>query len=115
MMSTKYSILLVVGLSFLLFNGLVIVYLTEPSPAAGTEIYVDDSFSAYRDGSAEHPYRTISEAITLANVGDTIYVFSGTYNESLVINKRISLMGGIDDKPSIISRGIELKYLLEIT
>jgi len=114
-MSTKYSILLVISLCFLLFNGLSIVYLTQQSHAAGREIYVDDSFSAYRDGSAEHPYRTISEAITLANVGDTIYVFSGTYNESLVINKRISLIGGIDDKPSIISRGIELKYLLEIT
>ena len=114
-MSTKYSILLVVSLCFLLFNGLSIVYLTEQSHAAVREIYVDDSFSAYRDGSAEHPYRTISEAITLANVGDTIYVFSGTYNESLVVNKRISLIGGIDDKPSIISRGIELKYLIEIT
>lgn len=114
-MSTKYSILLVISLCFLLFNGLSIVYLTEQSHAAGREIYVDDSFSAYRDGSAEHPYRTISEAITLANVGDTIYVFSGTYNESLVVNKRISLIGGIDDKPSIISRGIELKYLIEIT
>jgi len=104
-----------IGLSLIFFNVFSIGFLTEQSHAAGREIYVDDSFSAYRDGSAEHPYKTISEAVTLANDGDTIYVFSGTYNESLVINKRLSLIGGIDDKPSVISRGIELKYLIEIT
>jgi parallel beta-helix repeat protein len=87
----------------------------EPARAAGREIYVDDSFSAIRDGSAEHPYQKINDAITLANDGDTIYVFSGTYNESVVINKHISLIGGIDDQPSVISRGIGLKYLVEIT
>jgi parallel beta-helix repeat protein len=115
MMSTKGSIFLVVSLGFLLLNGLSLLYLTGYSNAAGREIYVDDSFSLSRDGSAEHPYRTITEAINLANDGDTVYVFSGTYNESLVINKRISLIGGIDDKPSNISRGVEHKYLIEIT
>jgi len=114
-MSTKGSIFLVVSIGFLLLNGLSLFCLTEYSNAAGREIYVDDSFSYPRDGSAEHPYRTITEAINLANDGDTVYVFSGTYNESLVINKRISLIGGIDDEPSIISRGVELKYLIEIT
>jgi parallel beta-helix repeat protein len=114
-MSTKRSILLVVGLGFLLLNGLSILYLTEQTKAAGREIYVDDSFSFPRDGTAEHPYQTITEAINLANDGDTIYVFSGTYNESLIINKRVSLIGGIDDKSSILSRGLELKYLVDIT
>jgi parallel beta-helix repeat protein len=115
MMSTKRSIFLVVSLGFLLLNGLSLLYLTEYSNATGREIYVDDSFSYPRDGSAEHPYRTITEAINLANDGDTVYVFGGTYNESVAINKRISLIGGIDDQPSIISRGVELKYLVEIT
>jgi parallel beta-helix repeat protein len=114
-MGTKRSIFLVVSLGFLLLNGLSILYLTEHANATVREIYVDDSFSLDRDGSAEHPFRTITEAINLANDGDTVYVFSGTYNESLVINKRISLIGGIDDKPSNISRGAEHKYLIEIT
>jgi parallel beta-helix repeat protein len=114
-MGTKRSIFLVVSLGFLLLNGLSILYLTEHANATSREIYVDDSFSLDRDGSAEHPFRTITEAINLANDGDTVYVFSGTYNESLVINKRISLIGGIDDKPSNISRGAEHKYLIEIT
>ncbi|HIH29388.1 MAG TPA: PKD domain-containing protein [Thermoplasmata archaeon] len=114
-MSTKRSIFVVVSLGFLLLNGLSVLYLTEYSNAAGREIYVDDSFSYPRDGSAEHPLRTIAEAINLANDGDTVYVFSGTYNESIVINKRISLIGGIDDEPSVISRGADVKYLIEVT
>jgi parallel beta-helix repeat protein len=114
-MSTKYRLFLVVLLGFLLLNGLSLLYLTEHAKAEGREIYVDDSFSFPRDGTAEHPYQTITEAISLANEGDTIYVFSGTYNESLSINKRVSLIGGIDDQQSIISRGVELKYLIDIT
>ncbi len=114
-MSTKRSIFIVVSLGFLLLNGLSFLYLTGYSNAAGREIYVDDSFSYPRDGSAEHPLRTITEAINLATDGDTVYVFSGTYNETIVINKRISLIGGIDDQPSNLSRKAAHKYLIEIT
>jgi parallel beta-helix repeat protein len=114
-MSTKHATFLVLVLGFLLLSGLSLVYLTEQTAAAGREIYVDDSFSYPRDGTAEHPYLTITEAMNLASEGDTIFVFSGTYNESLTINKRISLIGGIDDQPSIISRGAELKYMVDIT
>lgn len=102
-------------MSFLLFNGLTLLFFTEPTHAAGREIYVDDSFSAIRDGSAEHPYKTITEAINLANDGDTVYVFSGVYNETLVINKRISLIGGIDDGQSLLARLNEHTYLIDIT
>jgi parallel beta-helix repeat protein len=114
-MSTKHSIFIVGCLGFLLLNGLSVFYLTDHANAAGREIYVDDSFSYPRDGSAEHPLRTIAEAINLATDGDTVYVFSGTYNETIVINKRISLIGGIDDQPSNLSRNAEHKYLIEIT
>jgi hypothetical protein len=113
-MSTKRTILCVLVLGFLLLNGLSVLYLTKQT-AASRDIYVDDDFSYPRDGSAEHPYQRISEAITLANEGDSIYVFGGTYNETLLINKRINLIGGIDDGPSIISRNAEIKYAVEIT
>ncbi|MFA5101737.1 MAG: PKD domain-containing protein [Candidatus Thermoplasmatota archaeon] len=114
-MRMKHSMVLVVSLSFLVLNGLSLFCFSDPATAAGREIYVDDSFSFPRDGTAEHPYQTITEAITLANDGDTVYVFSGTYNETLVITKRISLIGGIDDQPSILFRGMEHKYLIEIS
>jgi parallel beta-helix repeat protein len=114
-MSTKHTILIVVFLGFILLNGLSLLYLTKPSVASGREIYVDDNISFPRDGTAEHPYQKISEAISLANEGDTIYVFGGNYNESLVINKKISLIGGIDEGPSVISRRTEHRYNVDIT
>ncbi|MBN1861546.1 MAG: right-handed parallel beta-helix repeat-containing protein [Candidatus Thermoplasmatota archaeon] len=102
-------------ISFLLISGFLILCISEHSNAEGSEIYVDDSFSLIRDGTAEHPYATITEALNLASEGDTIYVFSGMYNETLLINKRISLIGGIDDGQSILTRGIEHKYLIDIS
>ncbi len=114
-MSIKHTTLSVFLMSFLLISGLATLFLAEESHAAGREIYVDDSFSAIRDGSAEHPYQTITQAINLAADGDTIYVFSGVYNETLVLNKRISLIGGIDDGQSILARLDEHNYLIDIT
>lgn len=114
-MSTNHATFSIVMIIFIMVNGLAMLCLTEQTTAAGREIYVDDSFVYPRDGTAANPYQTISEAITRANDGDSIYVFSGTYNETVIVNKRVSLIGGIDDKPSILSRGIELRYLVDIT
>jgi len=114
-MSTKYTVIVVVLLGFILLNGLSLLNLTNQSRASGREIYVDDDFYYPRDGTAEHPYQKISEAINLANEGDTIYVFGGTYNETLVINKKISLVGGIDEGPTVVSRNADHRYTVEIT
>jgi len=65
----------------------------EFSPTqSGDIIYVDD------DGGAD--YTSIQDAVYAANEGDTIYVYSGTYQESVGINKRITLWG--EDKETTI-------------
>ena len=57
-------------------------------------LYVDDDNSIGPwDGSEEHPYQTISEAINNAYEGWTIYVKKGIYHENLIINKTINLDG----------------------
>jgi parallel beta-helix repeat protein len=56
-------------------------------------IYVDD------DGGAD--YTQIQKAIDDASVGDTIFVHSGTYYETLIINKSITLIGASKDKTII--------------
>jgi parallel beta-helix repeat protein len=114
-MSTKHAIYKVVTLCFLLLSSIILLGMTHQSMAGGREIYVNDAFTYPRDGSAEHPYKSITEAIDLANDGDTIYVFGGSYNESLKINKRLSIIGGIDDVPSVIFYGLEHYYTVDIT
>lgn len=56
------------------------------------------------EGPPMYDYSKISYAIDNASAGDSINVYSGTYNENLIINKQIILMG-IDGKSSTIING----------
>lgn len=57
----------------------------------------------YVGGSGPGNYTAIQDAIDDANDGDTVYVFSGTYNETLELNKRLRLLG--EDKTTTIIDG----------
>jgi parallel beta-helix repeat protein len=107
--------LLVVVISFFILTSCVSLFLVIKTEAVVDAIYVDSSFHPYRDGSAEHPYERIQKAIDLADNGDTIYVFGGTYNETLQINKNITLIGSIDKGDTIINRNKNHKYMVEIS
>ncbi len=51
-------------------------------------IYVDnDSDCATADGTIEHPFCNISDAIDYANDYDLIYVANGTYYENIIVKK----------------------------
>jgi len=52
---------------------------------SGKTITVDD------DGEAD--YSIIQDAIDNASKGDTIRVFEGVYNENIIINKSLSIVG----------------------
>jgi parallel beta-helix repeat protein len=100
---------------FLILSSCMSLFMTKSCEASGNEIYVDNNFHIYRDGTAEHPYRSIREAIDLANEGDTIYVFGGAYNETLSIDKKITLIGSISNGNTILSYNSDHKYSLKIT
>ena len=38
-------------------------------------------------------YKTIQSAINASNNGDTIYIYDGNYNENLIVNKTLNLIG----------------------
>jgi parallel beta-helix repeat protein len=112
--NAKKSLLVLISIIFIL-TSCIFLFMGVNTKALENSIYVDSSFHAYRDGSAEHPYEKIQYAINKAQNGDTIYVFGGTYNESLIINKNITLIGSIDKGDTIINRNINHKYMVEIT
>jgi parallel beta-helix repeat protein len=57
-------------------------------------IYVDDNNThGPWNGTIEHPYQHVQDAINNASNGDIIYVFSGVYNENVTVDKQITLIG----------------------
>ncbi len=80
----------------LLFIIILLISTLSITTKAGNEniIYVDDdNTNGPWDGTIEHPYRYIQDAINNASSGDTIFVFNGTYYENIVINLSINLVG----------------------
>lgn len=67
-------------LFFVLLTGCASV-LTQPE---SQEIYVATN-GYHGNGSFEHPYRTIQEAVDVAQAGDTIYIRGGSYHEKIII------------------------------
>jgi len=62
----------------------------------GNIIYVDDDNTVGPwNGTQEHPYQHIQDAINSENTSedDTIFVYNGTYYENVIINKSINLVG----------------------
>jgi len=81
----------------------LIILLTNVSLITlGTELNLKDTIYVDDDGTAD--YTKIQDAIDNASDGDTIIVFSGTYNESIKIDKSINLKGIEKDNTDITKR-----------
>jgi parallel beta-helix repeat protein len=77
----------------ILVLGVVISPLTQSIFVKKSNIIISNGKTLYVGGSGPDNYTKIQEAINSALDGDTIFVFSGTYNEKLKIDKSIDLVG----------------------
>ena len=75
--------------------GIVVIVVEVSEPARGTVLYVG--------GVGPGNYSKIQDAINESIDGDTVFVFSGTYYENVVIDKKIKLTG--DDYVTTIIDG----------
>lgn len=83
---------LTVAILIILCAGLIV--------GADAKMYIVDD-----DGFAQ--YHSITEAVTISNDGDTIYVKPGTYREHIVLNKSLILMPprGEDETVNLVGDG----------
>jgi parallel beta-helix repeat protein len=78
----------------------------------GKIIYVDDdNTEGPWDGTQEHPYQYIQDAIDNASDGDTIYVKSGTYYRNEIVDKTVNLFGENRDTTIVDGRSDDIVYV----
>lgn len=86
-------------------NGVIV---SDHPLITSTTIYVDDDNTAGPwDGSLEHPYQLIQEAIDNALDGYQIFVFNGTYTEHITIYKSVDIIGERNDITVIDGSGTD--------
>jgi len=107
--------LLRIGLVSLMFFIILLPLTSNNCKAEGNEIYVNGSYFGYSDGTADKPYKTIQAAIDVASDNDTIYIFGGLYQESIVVDKKLKIGGGVDEIETIIDSRFDERYVVEIT
>jgi parallel beta-helix repeat protein len=71
--------------------------------SASSNNFSNSTITLYVGGHGPNNYSAIQDAIDVANIGDTIFVFNGIYYENIVIKKSIHLIG--EDRESTIING----------
>jgi len=90
-MKEKVSAMMILLLASILLG---LSGIQQVEAAASKTVYVDDDNTLGPwDGTALHPYQNITSGLKHAAPGDTIFVYNGTYQEHLFINKSATLVG----------------------
>jgi parallel beta-helix repeat protein len=97
----------------LLINMSMLAFCFNSVKADAKTIYVNaDNKSGPWDGTKAHPYQNITVALESAIAGTTIYVYDGAYNENIVINETVSLLG--ENSKTTIIDGSGIGTVVEI-
>jgi hypothetical protein len=63
--------------------------------------YVDDNASGTQNGSSQHPYKTIGQALKHAGNDDEVHVAKGMYEENIEIPYSVKMYGADEDNTII--------------
>ena len=86
--------------------GIIVLFIgTSIVPTTGSMIFKENNVrflnlsgnTLYVGGNGPGNYSTIQAAINDANPGDTVFVYNGTYDETVLVNKSIDLIGEDSD------------------
>ena len=110
-----FTIIIILFLIFSFFNiSLTSKTLKDNSKIKNCNIiYVDDdNVLGPWNGTINYPYKKINNAIENLTFGQDIFVFNGTYNEILTIEKQVKIQG--ENKFSTIIDGFYKSNIIEI-
>jgi parallel beta-helix repeat protein len=101
----RKSLALLLVLSILMIGYVPLIDAYTSTQSLCYKIHVDDdNIEGPWDGTQEHPYQHIQDAINNALNTDTIFVYNGLYHENIKINKSIMLIG--EEKNSTVIHGL---------
>ena len=68
-------------------------------------VFVDAHAVGTPDGTKQHPYPTIQQGVNVASPGGTVIVAAGLYNESVTVNKTLTIDGADGGKEGVNHTG----------
>jgi len=96
----------------ILILGALFAPLTQSVSVKESNVRISDGNTFYVGGSGPGNHTKIQEAINNASDGDTVFVYNGTYNERIYVNRSIDLIG--ENKYNTIIKGLGFDNVVRI-
>lgn len=112
-MKLKFNVVLILGISFILTSSIVSSIKLNNIQKSNNNFDNLENNILFVGGSGSDNYSYIQDAINDSLDDDIIFIYSGIYNESIIINKQITIKG--ENKNKTIINGNYCEIVINIT